>query len=395
MEKIALYIDNRFSGTGGSQYSKSILDALVALAPDRYTLTVIYTIRDWENYLSRFSTISLCYFNRSTSLLKLYQVLFSIGLISVAKRIAGRLDKKVVFINSQSFDLVIFPSADTIACLVDVKTLGTIHDLMHRYERRFKEAGSLLRYYYRENYYKNLLIHANSVLVDSSLGRKHVIDSYSNISSKIFILPYIAPYNYYSQQIPEQIPKDVYKTRNKYLFYPAALCPHKNHLNLFKAIKILKEKGIKIDLLLAGRKKLEYKRLKRIVHEYNLEEQIQFLGYVPDEEIVYYFKNAFALVMPTFFGPTNIPPIEAVLMDCIPILSNNYAMPEQFDDAALYFNPYEPASIADAIESIVNDNELRKRLLSNGNHIKHKFSQERFESDLKKTMQCIDGQMYE
>jgi len=45
------------------------------------------------------------------------------------------------------------------------------------------------------------------------------------------------------------------------------------------------------------------------------------------------------MIMPTFFGPTNIPPLEAIAVGCPVAVSNIYGMPHQLGDAALYFNP--------------------------------------------------------
>jgi len=383
MKNILLYIDNEIDGTGGAQYTKSLLDALASLSSASFNLSVIYTTRGWDSHLLKYSSIETFYFKKSAFRVKFYQILIAFGLISVAREIAGKFDKKVIFLNKSNFDLVIFPSVDTIACLVDGNSLGTIHDLMHRYERRFKETGSFPRFYYRENYYKNLLKIASAVLVDSELGKKQVIESYGIHKAEILVLPYIAPYNYYHQKTRDNEINIASNSGNGYLFYPAALCPHKNHVNLIKSVKLLSDRNIIIDLFLAGKKNLEFSRLSKLVSDYKLSHQVKFLGYIPDDQMGNYYRNALALIMPTYYGPTNMPPVEAILQDCIPVVSNNYAMPEQLEDAALYFDPLKPESIADAIESLVKDKDLRSRLLANGSKIKHKFSRERFESDLK------------
>ncbi len=390
MKKIALYIDVDFQGSGVSQYNKALLNALIALSSKNRSITVIYTRKCWENHVNRFPQIKSVFLKNNKLLNQLYQLFISIGLHFIAKKIAQNLDSRVAFIENNIFDFIIFPSGDTIACLVNSNVICTIHDLMHRYERRFKESGNYLIYHYRENYYKNLLLSATIVLVDSNLGKKQVIDSYTQITAKIFSLPYIAPDYIYSQNIspPNESRQAIYNRR--YLFYPAVFWSHKNHINLILAIKILKERGQEIDLLLGGKKQFEYRKLLKLVIEENLEENIKFLGYVSDKDVIDLYKNAFAMVMPTFYGPTNIPPIEAILLNCPPIVSNNYGMPEQFEDAAIYFNPYSPLQIADAIESLLGNNDLRNCLLKNGEKIKEKFSQNRFEADLKNILEYLD-----
>ena len=70
-----------------------------------------------------------------------------------------------------------------------------------------------------------------------------------------------------------------------------------------------------------------------------MSEHLTVLGYVPDEELPALYRRARALVMPTFLGPTNIPPLEAFACDCPVAISGIYGMPEQLGDAALYFDP--------------------------------------------------------
>jgi glycosyltransferase involved in cell wall biosynthesis len=79
-----------------------------------------------------------------------------------------------------------------------------------------------------------------------------------------------------------------------------------------------------------------------------------------------FYRRARALVMPTFFGPTNIPPLEALSCGCPVAVSNIYAMPEQLGDAALYFDPASPSEIASALERLWRDDALCARLREQG-----------------------------
>jgi glycosyltransferase involved in cell wall biosynthesis len=395
MKRIAIYIDVEYHGSGVSQYIKSLTTALIHLSHNNYELTIIYTRKSWDTYFKKHSDLTKVFFKETRLLSILYQFLISTGIVFFAKLAAHIFDSKVKFIEKKNFNSVIFPASDTIACLVNAKIIGTIHDLMHRYERNFKESGSFLRSQYRENYYKKLLKISKAVFVDSQLGKNQVIESYKSIKSKILPLPYIAPDYIYSTDIVE-VSETIQKIPSQeYLFYPATFWPHKNHINLIKAILILNERGLIINLLFGGSKKLEYKKILKFVNENNLEEQVKFLGYISDSDMIYLYKNAFAMIMPTFYGPTNIPPIEAIILDCPPIVSNNYAMPEQLENAALYFNPANILEIADAIEFLYKNNELKNQLIKNGNLLKEKFSQKRFESDLKIILENLNEKLRE
>lgn len=382
MKKLALYIDVENQGSGVSQYVKSLILALDNLSVGNYELTIVYTVNCWAEYLDRFSESKKVFIKRSNLINRFYQILFSLGLVYFAKLFASLFDFRVRYLDNQHFDYIVFPASDTIACLVKSNVIGTIHDLMHRYERKFKESGGLLIYNYRENYYRTLLKSASIVFVDSNLGEKQALESYRKVSASVNPLPYIAPdYIYNEKSIPSGSIKEF--LTQKYIFYPAVFWSHKNHLNLIKAMNLLKDRGYDLKLLLGGKKRLEYNKLKKFVDDNKLESNVVFLGYISDNDMICLYKNALAMVMPTYFGPTNIPPIEAILLNCPPIVSNNYAMPEQFGNAALYFNPNKPEEIANAVELLLNDENFRIEIINNGSKIKEKFSQERFYDNLK------------
>ena len=56
--------------------------------------------------------------------------------------------------------------------------------------------------------------------------------------------------------------------------------------------------------------------------------------------------------MPTIGGPTNIPPLEAILCECPMAVSNIYAMPEQLKNASLYFDPNSEKNMAEVMEEL-------------------------------------------
>jgi glycosyltransferase involved in cell wall biosynthesis len=72
------------------------------------------------------------------------------------------------------------------------------------------------------------------------------------------------------------------------------------------------------------------------------------------------------LVFPTFFGPTNIPPLEAFALGCPVAASRIYGMPEQLGGAALFFDPRSEEEMAECIQRLWQDDRLCQRLSSNG-----------------------------
>ena len=83
-------------------------------------------------------------------------------------------------------------------------------------------------------------------------------------------------------------------------------------------------------------------------------DKIKFLGYIPDAELISYYRNAIAFVSVSLYEGFGLPPIEAMSLGCHVIVS------------ALYVNQNDIDSIASGLNKISSDSSLRKLLKSKG-----------------------------
>jgi glycosyltransferase involved in cell wall biosynthesis len=246
-----------------------------------------------------------------------------------------------------------------------VTSIGVIHDLMHRYERKYPEMGNWKIYYWREQAFKNLCKYNKGIIVDSRLGKEQVIDSYKISGDKVYILPFIPPSYIYSVENKKKI-DEIDSLPQKFIFYPAQFWEHKNHRNLVEAIYRLKEEIPDICLVLVGSKKNNHRQIMLLVKKYELQEHVLFLGYISNENLVELYRRSRAMIYPSFIGPTNIPPLEAMAANCPAAVSDVYAMKEQLGDAVLYFNPNSIEEIAQTIKRLWEDDELCNELRRKG-----------------------------
>ena len=90
-----------------------------------------------------------------------------------------------------------------------------------------------------------------------------------------------------------------------------------------------------------------------LVKASNLENSVFYLGAAPEEDMpALYAPLSTALVMPTFFGPTNIPPFEAWHYGRPVICSNIPGIREQIGDAGLLVDPRSPEDLAQAMSRL-------------------------------------------
>lgn len=249
---------------------------------------------------------------------------------------------------------------------LETPSLIPIHDLMHRYESRFSENRA---YADPDGFFRKICRGASGILVDSEVGKRQLVESYGPFAAQVFVLPYIAPdYIYDRSLLPPDPDVDsiLASLPERFLFYPAQFWEHKNHVRLIDAVVRAAERYPDVHLVLAGSPKNYYSRVCDHIRATGAEDRVTLLGYVSDAAKVALYERAVALVYPTFYGPTNIPPLEAFVLGCPVAASNVYAMPEQLGDAALLFDPESVTQMQEAIERLWADEQLREALVAKG-----------------------------
>ena len=97
-----------------------------------------------------------------------------------------------------------------------------------------------------------------------------------------------------------------------------------------------------------------------------LEPHVSFEGFVSDDRLAELYSGAAALVFPSFFGPDNLPPLEAMQLGCPVIAANIPGAADQLGDAALLVNPRDSSDIAAGISRVLRDATLRTTLVDRG-----------------------------
>jgi glycosyltransferase involved in cell wall biosynthesis len=390
-KRVILYLSAIPEDGGKFQYSLSILEAFQNLDSQNFEKIVIYKYDVWESYIFNVDKSEILSANSIfVSAIKnsLYLLLPNLGR-NFWKSFLG----KFVDRNHQDFyrlnpDLVVYASKDPFIHEIDLPGLVPIFDLMHKYES-FPELFNKSINNDRELYYKRLAFYSKGILVDSILGGKHVYENYPEAKDKIHVLRFACPSYIVEKRKNQDIISKFNNLPGSYFFYPAQFWLHKNHQNIIKAIRQLKNKGIDIKCVFAGSKKNGNSQILRLIAELELNENILILDYVSNEEIVELYKNALALIMPTFFGPTNIPPLEAITLGCPVITSKIYASEEQLGDSALFVNPKSVDEISEAMYLVYSNEEFRSQLIQRGLDKSAEYSIQVFSSKFQRILHSL------
>ena len=95
-----------------------------------------------------------------------------------------------------------------------------------------------------------------------------------------------------------------------------------------------------------------------------------------DKEVPYFYRQSVALVMPTYFGPTNIPPLEAFSLGCPVCYSDFLAAGDQINDAVFPIDLEDPESLARALMTITEDSAQVKTKIEKGMQVVQRWNEE-------------------
>ena len=380
MRRIGLFLGVEPHAGGMFQYTQSLLDALQALPAHQYELRIACASEAWRPVLVA-RGMQPVLLRHAPLGQRLANIWMALRLPVWLTRVLSLFNPLAPQMRAQGCDIWLFPAQDAVAYQLGMPFIASIHDLMHRYEPHFPEVAGRWRTAAREHRFYHLTTQAQLLLTDSEVGKTHVAESYPVPSEKIFALPYVAP-SHMAQAVEPADFAERYALPKKFFFYPAQFWAHKNHVALLQAMAQLLPQCPDMQCVFTGGHRYDYPALRAQVGALKLESHVHFPGYVPEAYMPGFYRRARALLMPTFFGPTNIPPLEAMACGCPMAVSGIYAMPEQLGDAAVYFNPRNVDEIASVMQRLWLDDECILQLKEQGKIQLQRWGQAQFNSRL-------------
>ncbi|MVM29566.1 glycosyltransferase [Spirosoma sp. HMF4905] len=160
-------------------------------------------------------------------------------------------------------------------------------------------------------------------------------------------------------------------TKQPYLLYVGNRSGYKNFIPFLQSIAHLIIRH-QIKLICAGGGNFTVGE-KNIIRSLLID---NFIEYQPINDAILQnlYREATAFIFPSLYEGFGIPVLEAFSCDCPCVVSNTSSLPEVAGEAALYIDPSEPESMANAIENIILDNNLRNTLIKRGRRQLSNFS---------------------
>ena len=373
--KIGIIASELYDG-GEITWTKVLCSCLLSLGEIK--VINIYVSKDYDMWVREFADINKAIVNKVDWNFR-FGINYKIKIIKVIIKIltlfknsfAKRIFK---FQKLDNNDLIISPYVSTELLFTSKKYIVCPQDTRHLHKNNLK-IGIMekLKKYYAEFFYSLRLKNAYRIVVEANYIKEDLMRYYKIPEDRIFII--VSPILISKYEIKEErylVIRNKYNLPSKFIFYPAHFIEDKNHIKLVKALKIIKDKYNEIiPLILVGSKKNNFDNVMKAIEKLNLERQVKYLGYIPDEDMPYLYKLSTALVMPTLFESVSMPIWEAFYLG-VPVVSSNVcALPEQVGDAGLLFDPFNIEDMAEKIYRIWIDENLRAELVQKGyNRIK-------------------------
>jgi glycosyltransferase involved in cell wall biosynthesis len=247
--------------------------------------------------------------------------------------------------------------------LTKVNFISTVLDVCHRDFPNFKEVSGKV-FFFREYLNKKILPLSSLIMTESDSLKSKIVKFYKLNLDKIISIPNMpSKLMFYEKNIYLKKIKNKFNITSDFYFYPAQFWRHKNHKIILDAVKKLKDRKINVNFVFCGRDKGNLEFIKNKILEFKINENIKILNYVTDKEVFALYKISKALIMPTYFGPTNIPPVEAWSLD-VPVAYSSY-LSDHGRNAALYFHPDSSDELVEVLLKL-QIGPIRKKLILNG-----------------------------
>lgn len=218
------------------------------------------------------------------------------------------------------------------------------HDLQHRHLPQYFTNHQRAS---RDVVYGAHCRRAAAVAVGTSWVKEDLVSEMNVDPRKIFVVP-LAPVEGKpspgSNSLRHNVPE-------RYLIYPAASWPHKNHQRLFEALARLRKEGLDLPLVLTGSRKASTD-LADMAEKAGASGLVFDLGHIPQEDLGVLISAASAMVVPTLFEAASFPIWESFRLGTPVACSTVTSLPRQVGDAALTFDAMSVADMASALKRI-------------------------------------------
>lgn len=175
---------------------------------------------------------------------------------------------------------------------------------------------------------------------------------------------------------------------SRYLLHIGVFEKRKNLVLLIEAFQLLRSAGYHdYSLILGGQFSPKNDmdaglEIIETIKKYQLQDYVIMPGYIPDNDLAWYYQNAELYLLPSLNEGFGLPVLEAFQHNVPVIVSNNTCLPEVGGDAVLQFDPYNSNDLFLKIKMVIDNPQLKSEMIEKGKIRLQEFSWERTAAEL-------------
>jgi glycosyltransferase involved in cell wall biosynthesis len=165
--------------------------------------------------------------------------------------------------------------------------------------------------------------------------------------------------------------------------YVSPVFEYKHQTEVVQAVKILRDKGIEIELtLVGGGGQRALRLLDQLLTQVDPDRRfIKLIEFIPNSNIAELVTRADVFVFASSCETFGIALLEAMTVGLPIACSSRSSLPETLQDGGEYFDPQEPQTIARAIEQLITDPQKRERYSLRAKELAGNYSWQRCASE--------------
>ena len=282
----------------------------------------------------------------------------------IAVRAVGRLQGHAW----EQLDLPYYARGDVLFCpgntapvaslLSRQAVVVTVHDLSYRYFPAAYTRAFRLLY---NTVIPLVMRRAAHVITVSQAEEAQILQHYPNAAARLVVVPNGGAPEVSAAEVP-RAPR--LEAMRPYLLYVGSFSRRKNFDRVLAAARRLLAERENLRIVFVGGTPAVFRKVAR---EGDPHPRMVFAGQIDDPaELLPYYRSAEALLFPSLYESSGLPPVEAMACGCPVLVSRIPALVERCGQAALYCDPGDPKDIVNQARRMLDDDALRRSLSEEG-----------------------------
>ncbi|MFN4122328.1 MAG: glycosyltransferase family 4 protein [Flavobacteriales bacterium] len=275
-------------------------------------------------------------------------------------------------LKKEKADLFISPEG-YMSLRTSVPSFAVIHDL--NFEHHPEYLPKINQWYY-QYFFHRFAKKANRIATVSEFTKKDIQSCYGIEADKIDVVYNGANTRYtaISQDEIDKVRKQ-FTDGKPYFLFIGLLHPRKNITRLIQAFDCYRNEHLSdVKLIIVGEKKWWTEDMRKAYESSVFKDDILLMGRQNPKTLSKLLPSALALTYVPIFEGFGIPILEAFSCDLPVITSNTTSMPEVGADAVELVNPFDIQSIAQAMQKVASNEQLRQEMIIKGRKRRQDFS---------------------